>query len=68
MATLGAGATRSERLIGAFAARQRRERLAGDRLTGLGKSRDPRDEVEIDRAEDDDHRGTARGSVLRIGS
>ena len=52
---VGAGTTRGQRLIGAFAAGQRGEGAAGDRLAGLRKARDARDEIEIDRAEDDDH-------------
>ena len=57
-----------ERLVGALAARQRANDFAGDRLTRPREARDPRDQVEIDRAEDDDHRDPGRESVLRIGA
>ena len=52
---VGARTTRGQRLVGAFAARQRGEGAAGDRLAGQRQSRDARHEIEIDGAEDDDH-------------
>ena len=65
---LGTRPPRCERLIRALAARKRFERLARDRLAGQRQPRDPCHQIEIDRAEDDDHLDTARGSVLRPGS
>ena len=53
----GSRATRGERLVGSLAARMNGESRTGEGLAGTGQSRDARDQVEIDRAEDDDHGG-----------
>ena len=46
---------RRERLVGTLAARIRRKRPSSNRLAGPRKASDARDEIEIDRAENDDH-------------
>ena len=55
-AHLAPGPRGGERLVGALAAGQHRERLAGERFPRLRQARDARDEVEVHRTEDDDHR------------
>ena len=52
---VGTGTARRERLIGPLAAGEHGEGKAGDRLAGMRQALGARDEVEIDRAEDDDH-------------
>ena len=52
---LGPGAPRGERLVGALAARDHGERVAGQGFAGARQAPDARDQVGVDRAEDDDH-------------
>ena len=52
---VGAGAACGERLVRPLAARTGREARAGERFARTRQPRDARDEVEVDRAEDDDH-------------
>ena len=54
------GAACRQRLVGALAAGSHGERMAGQRLAGLGNSGDAGNQVEIDRPQDHDHQ---RGST-----
>ncbi|HEV8501158.1 MAG TPA: hypothetical protein VGR63_06245 [Casimicrobiaceae bacterium] len=62
-ADLGAGAPCGQRLIGAFAAGKHLEAPRAERLARQWQARDPRDEIEIECAEDDDHRLVGAGNV-----